>query len=166
MRTYEGGERNIRHSPWRLNLVCQLAAGSPLQEALTQLEFCKKKMAPVVQKVLRKVADEADEKDGLQPSQLEVAECFATKGTPLKRMKIMGRGRMGRMEHKHAHFRAVLREIDFPLRIYQAPSINQKKRWFMLQQQAAKDGERAQAERAELQRLEREAEQAKAKRKE
>lgn len=155
MRTYEGAEKNIRHSPWRLNLVCQFAAGLPLPEALTQLEFSKKGQAPLVQKVLRRTANLADIRHGLQPSQLEVAECFATKGRHLKRMRIMGRGRTGMMEHKHAHMRVVLREIDFKLRIYQAPTINQKKKWFLLQQQAEKDGDRAQAEREEIARLER-----------
>jgi len=61
------------------------------------------------------------------------------------------------MEHKHSHLRVVLREIDFKLRIYQAPSVNQKRKWWTLQQQAEKDGARAQAERDEIARLERQA---------
>ena len=157
MRTYVGQEKNIRHSPWKLNLVCNLVAGLPLPEALTQLEFCQKSKAPLVQKALKRTANRADIRDGLQPSQLEVAECFATKGTPLKRIKTMGRGRSGRMEHKHSHIRLVLREIDFKLRIYQATSLNQKKKWFLLQQQAERDGARAMAERDEVKRLERDA---------
>ena len=156
MRTYEGAEKNIRHSPWRLNLVCQMVAGLPLQEALTQLEFNKKWAAPLVQKVLRRTANLADIRDNLQVSQLEVAECFATRGTPLKRVKTMGRGRAGRMEHKHSHMRVVLREIDFRLRIYQAPSLNQKKKWFQLQQEAERDAARAKAKREEMERLEKE----------
>jgi len=155
MRTYEGAEKNIRHSPWRLNLICQFVAGLPLQEALTQLQFLNKVKAPLVQKVLKRTSNLADIRDGLQPSQLEVAECFATKGTPLKRIMYHGRGRAGRMEHQHAHMRVVLREIDFKLKIYQAPTINQKKKWFMLQQQAERDGARARAEREEVERLER-----------
>jgi large subunit ribosomal protein L22 len=157
MRTYEGGEKNIRHSPWRLNLICQLVAGLPLTEAMTQLEFCQKSKAPLVQKVLKRISNLADIRDGLQPSQLEVAECFATKGSPLKRVKPMGRGRYGRMERKHSHFRVVLREIDFKLKLVQAPTVNQKKKWFQLQQQAERDGAQAKAERDEMARLEREA---------
>lgn len=163
MRTYEGAEKNIRHSPWRLNLVCQLAAGLTLDDAVTQLEFCKKSMAPLVQKVLKRTSNLADIRDGLQPSQLEVAECFATKGSPLKRMKTMGRGRTGRMEHKHSHFRVVLREIDFKLRMYQAPGVNQKKKWFLRQQAAEADGAKVRVEREEMERMEREAEANKAK---
>jgi large subunit ribosomal protein L22 len=163
LRTYEGAEKNIRHSPWRLNLVCQFAAGLPLLEALQQLEFNHKSMAPLVQKVLRRTANLADIRDGLQPSQLEVAECFATKGSHLKRMKPMGRGRTGIMHRKFAHFRVVLREIDFKLKLYQAPTLNQKKKWFVRQQLAEADQARVQAERAELERLERQAEANRAK---
>lgn len=93
LKTYIGTEKDIRHSPWRLNLVCQFAAGLPLEEALRQLEFSKKSKAPLVQKVLKRTSNLADIRHGLQPSQLEVAECFATHGKHLKRMKIMGRGR-------------------------------------------------------------------------
>lgn len=164
MRTYEGAEKNIRHSPWRMNLVCQLAAGLQLIDALNQLQFCEKSMAPLVQKVLKRTANLADIRDGLQHSQLEVAECFATKGSPLKRMKTMGRGRTGRMEHKHSHFRVVLREIDFKLRMYQAPSLNQKKKWFLRQQLSESDAARVKKERDEMDRLEREAEAKRVKR--
>jgi large subunit ribosomal protein L22 len=105
LRVYEGRERDIRHSPWRLNLVCQLAAGLPLLEALQQLDFCKKSAAPLVHKVLKRTSNLADIRHGLQPSQLEVAECFATHGKHLKRMKIMGRGRCvlvgGRLQDFH-----------------------------------------------------------------
>lgn len=93
LRTYVGNEKEIRHSPWRMNLVCQLAAGLPVSEALKQLMFCQKKMAPLVAQVIRRTAVEAEEKDGIMPSQLEVAECFTTHGHHLKRLKIMGRGR-------------------------------------------------------------------------
>lgn len=163
MRVYVGAEKGIRHSPWRLNLVCQLAAGLPLTEALTQLQFCNKWAAPLVQRVLQRTANLADIRDGLQPTQLEVAECFATRGTPLKRMKIMGRGRTGKMEHRHAHMRVVLREIDFKLKVYQAPTLNQKKRWLERQLVAQRDGDRATAEREEIARLERQEAEAAAK---
>ena len=93
LRTYVGNEKEIRHSPWRMNLVCQLAAGLTVSEALKQLMFCQKRMAPLVAQVIRRTAVEAEEKDGIMPSQLEVAECFTTHGHHLKRLKIMGRGR-------------------------------------------------------------------------
>ena len=92
-RTYEGRERSIRQSPWKLNRVCQLAAGLTLEEALTQLKFCDLKNADLVAKVLKRTSNLADIRDGLQISQLEVKECFATKSLMLRRIKPMGRGR-------------------------------------------------------------------------
>lgn len=76
-----------------MNLVCQFAAGQTVPEALKQLMFTQKMAAPLVAKVIRRTANLADIRHGLQPSQLEVAECFATHGSHLKRIKIMGRGR-------------------------------------------------------------------------
>jgi Ribosomal protein L22p/L17e len=92
-RTYVGRETAIRQSPWKLNRICQLAAGLTLEEALTQLKFCDLKNADLVGKVLKRTSNLADIRDGLQISQLEVAECFATKAMMLRRMKLMGRGR-------------------------------------------------------------------------
>ena len=92
-RTYVGREKSIRQSPWKLNRICQLAAGLTLEEALTQLKFCELKNADLVAKVLKRTSNLADIRDGLQMSQLEVKECFATKSLMLRRIKTMGRGR-------------------------------------------------------------------------
>merc|ERR1712216_155228 len=94
-----------------------------------QLMFCQKVKAPLVAKVIRRTATMANTQDGLQPSQLEVAECFSTHGSHLKRLKIMGRGRSGKKFRRHSHIRLMLREIDFPTKLLQAESINQKRKW-------------------------------------
>lgn len=52
--------------------------------------------------------------------------------------------------------RVVLREIDFKLRIYQANTVYQKKKWLQMQMIADADAEVAMAERREVQRLEEE----------
>jgi hypothetical protein len=93
MRTYVDAKKGIRHSSWRLNLICQMIAGLSVPEALKQLQFCDKSRAPLVQEFLQAAATKAKEKDGLPNTKLEVAECFVTRGTPLKRIRYMGRGR-------------------------------------------------------------------------
>jgi ribosomal protein L22 len=158
LKTYEGTEKDIRHSPWRLNLICQLSAGLPLLEAIKQLEFCEKSFAPLVQRVLQRTSNLADIRHGIQQCQLEVAECFATQGHHLKRMKIHGKGRVGVMHHKHSHMRVILREIDFPLKIYQAPTLNQKRKWVQLQIEAREEFLNAKKERDELLALKQEGE--------
>lgn len=155
LRTYVGKETNIRHSPWRLNLICQFAAGQTIPDALIQLKFCEKGKAPLVRKVVNRMARVAKSKDGLVPSQLEVAECFATHGSHLKRISYHGRGRSGKKLRRHSHMRIVVREIDFPLKIAQAKTLNQKKKWVRLQHAAEADAARAKAEREEIEELER-----------
>ena len=62
------------------------------------------------------------------------------------------------MHHKFSHIRVVLREIDFPLRIYQQKSLNQKKKWLYHQQRAETDSRAAMAKREELEQLEKQQE--------
>jgi hypothetical protein len=57
------------------------------------------------------------------------------------------------MHHKFSHIRVVLREIDFPLKIYQQKSLNQKKKWLMHQQRAQQEAMAAKAKRDEMERL-------------
>ena len=61
--------------------------------------------------------------------------------------------RHGIMHHKYSHIRVVLREIDFPLRILQQKSLNQKKKWLLHQRRAADDYQASKAERIEMLRL-------------
>lgn len=49
--------------------------------------------------------------------------------------------------------RVVLREIDFPLRIFQQKSLNQKRKWLQHQQRAERDGQAAKVKREEMERL-------------
>ena len=161
LKKYNGNEKDIRHSPWRLNLVCQFAAGLPVKEALMQLQFCQKMKAPLLARLIERTAKRADYRDGLKLSQLEVAECFATHGTHLKRIKIMGRGRSGIKRRRHSHIRLVLREIDFDLKIVQAKSMRERKQWYMKKIEAEEDKKIAIAEREEMLALEKAAKEKK-----
>mmetsp|Transcript_13137 Transcript_13137/g.28516 ORF Transcript_13137/g.28516 Transcript_13137/m.28516 type:complete len:291 (+) Transcript_13137:128-1000(+) len=161
LRTYVGTEKDIRHSPWRLNLICQFAAGQTVPEALTQLQYVRKSRAPLVRKVINSTVKQAVEKDGVHPTQLEVAECFATHGKHIKRMKTMGRGRAGIMHHRFSHVRVVLREIDFPLKIALCNSVAGKRKWLEKMKIAEREGEGARLEREEVERLEKRIEERK-----
>jgi hypothetical protein len=67
--------------------------------------------------------------------------------------------RSGVMHHKFSNIRVVLREIDFPLRIYQQKSLNQKKKWLMQQRRAEQDATLARSKRDEVKRLEKQQEE-------
>ena len=146
-----GKEKNIRHSPWRMNLVCQFIAGMTVPEALIQLDYCEKKRgAPILKRVLQRTVNLADIQHSLAPSQLTVEECFATPGTPLKRLKIMGRGRSGVKHRKHSHIRLVLAETDFALKMAQAPNKRQEEKWYQRLLVAAEDAQKKQEEQDQL----------------
>ena len=125
LKTMPGAAKNIRHSPWRLNLICQFAAGQTVNDALLQLQYVNKVKAPLVYSLIQGTANSAKTKYDLLPSELEIVECFATHGTHLKRIKTMGRGRAGKMHRRFSHMRVVLRQIDFPLKIMQSTTINE-----------------------------------------
>lgn len=93
MKTYEGREQNIRYSPWKMRLLCQLVTGMPLLDALEQLAFNDKSKAPLLHKILKRTSNLADIRDGLQMSQLEIAECFATPGRNIKGIQFHSKGR-------------------------------------------------------------------------
>jgi large subunit ribosomal protein L22 len=156
LRTAEGKTKNIRHSPWRLNLICQFAAGQTVPDAMLQLKFCEKVKAPLVITLLQRTINNAKQKYGLLPSQLEVAECFATHGTHLKRVKIMGRGRAGKKLRRFSHMRMVLREIDFPLKIMTSTTLNQREKWIKKMEVALEDQAASKREQAEIEQLEKE----------
>ncbi len=64
------------------------------------------------------------------------------------------RFRAGKKHRRHSHIRLVLREIDFPTKLLEAKSINQKRKWLEYLRIARKDYERAKVDRAELAELE------------
>lgn len=62
--------------------------------------------------------------------------------------------RSGKKHRRHSHIRLVLREIDFPTKLLQATSVNQKRKWLEALKSAREDYEKARAEREELAELE------------
>jgi len=159
LRVTVGKRKAIRGSPWRINLICQFLTNKTVPEALTQLHFVQKARAPIIYKILKTTVDNAKIQHGLVPSQLEVVECFTTHGTPLKRLKIMGRGRSGKMTRPFTHVRLVLREIDFPLKILSCTSIHQRLKWIEKMNIALEESKVYRKQRQEIELLEKQVQQ-------
>jgi large subunit ribosomal protein L22 len=109
----KGKHMEIRGSPWKLNLIAKQIRGLRVEEAMRQLAFSTKAKADLVSEVIRKTTNLADIRHRLQPSELEIAECFTTHGKPLKRIQFKAKGRFGRMQHKFSHLWLKIREIDY-----------------------------------------------------
>jgi len=146
-KSYIGNARKIRHSPWKMNRICQFAAQTKtVPEALIQLQFLNKRYAQNLHHAIRRTSNFADIKDGIQPSQLEVAECFSTCGFRRKGITYHGKGKSGKRTTRFSHVRIVLRAIDFDLKILQAKTLNQKRKWLELKQVAENDAKLADKE--------------------
>lgn len=53
LREVSSGLKEIRVSPWTLNLLARLVRGLPVVDAAAQLEFCKKKHTGTVFKAIQ-----------------------------------------------------------------------------------------------------------------
>ncbi|ETI52689.1 ribosomal protein L22 [Phytophthora nicotianae CJ01A1] len=111
-RTVKTVKRAIRASPRKLTYLAQQIRGLPANEAILQMKFSPKRKAEIFQKTVQNAINLADIKYQIEPENLMVAECFVNKGTYLKRLRIMGRGRSGVMHHPHTHLTVILREFD------------------------------------------------------
>jgi len=155
LNSYIGNARKIRHSPWKMNRICQFAAQTKtIPEALIQLQFLNKRYAQNLHHAIRRTSNFADIKDGIQPSQLEVAECFATCAFRRKGITYHGKGKSGKRTTRFSHVRIVLREIDFDLKVLQSTTRNQKRRWLELKEVAENDAKIASEENKLLRKYE------------
>jgi hypothetical protein len=59
----------------------------------------------------------------------------------------------GKMQHKFSNMRVVLREIDFPLKVYQAPTMAEKRLWLARYKRAKRQFGEALQQREELELL-------------
>ncbi|OWZ22709.1 Ribosomal protein L22 [Phytophthora megakarya] len=111
-RTVKTVKRAIRASPRKLTYLAQQIRGLSANEAILQMKFSPKRKAEIFKKTVQNAINLADIKYQIEPENLMVAECFVNKGTYLKRLRIMGRGRSGVMHHPHTHLTVVLREYE------------------------------------------------------
>ena len=89
--------RMLRISPQKLNLVAAAIRGKPVESALTQLTFSKRRIAQDVKKVLQSAIANAENNHGLVVDNLIVAESWCGKNLVMKRGRPRARGRFGKI---------------------------------------------------------------------
>ncbi len=103
--------RHIRISPRKLNLVAQMIRGKGCERALAELQFCRKRIAGDVRKVLQSAIANAENNHQLDVDRLIVAEATVGKTLVMKRFMARARGRAARVEKPFSNLRVVLREL-------------------------------------------------------
>ena len=100
----------LRISPRKLNVVAQLIRGKACGKALAELEFCRRRIAQDVRKVLQSAIANAENNHQLDVDRLYVAEATVGKTLVMKRFSPRARGRAARIEKPFSQLRVVLRE--------------------------------------------------------
>jgi len=103
---------NLRTSPRKLNLVAQSIRGLPVQRALSELEFSRKRIAIDVHKALYSAISNAENNHNLDIDSLVVAEAFVGKNLVMKRFSARARGRASRIEKPFSEITIVVREVS------------------------------------------------------
>jgi large subunit ribosomal protein L22 len=104
--------RMMRVSPQKLNLVAEMIRGKPVDKALAELTFSKKRIAGDVKKTLQSAVANAENNHGLDIDELVVAEAWVGKNMVLKRGRPRARGRFGRIMKPFSQLTIKVRQAE------------------------------------------------------
>ena len=104
--------RMYRSSPQKLNLLAQQIRGMPIQRALNEMKFSRKRAAQDVYKVLWSAMSKAENNHNLDIDSLVVAEAHVGKNLVMKRIRARARGRAARIMKPFSQLTIVLRDTS------------------------------------------------------
>ena len=112
---YRAEARFQRVSPQKARLVLDLIKGRGIQEALETARFTKKRIAPVIHKLLTSALDNAKYVSGEQGTDVDVDELYvkqalANEGPRMKRIRPAPMGRAYRYQRRLTHIIVSLAE--------------------------------------------------------
>ncbi|MDX1565294.1 MAG: 50S ribosomal protein L22 [Phycisphaeraceae bacterium] len=107
---YKSSIRYARISPRKARLLVDLIRGKTFDEALTALQFSKKRAAVMVNKTLEAAAANADNQGEIKPRQLVVTEARVDEGPTIKRWQPKDRGRAHPINKRTSHIHVTVDE--------------------------------------------------------
>jgi large subunit ribosomal protein L22 len=102
--------RNLRVSPRKLNLVAGLIRGKPVDTALADLQFSRKRIAQDVRKCVMSAVANAENNHGLDVNELVVSEAFVGKNLIMRRFAARGRGRASSITKPFSQITVIVRQ--------------------------------------------------------
>jgi large subunit ribosomal protein L22 len=101
----------IRLSPQKARLVVDLIRGKNAGEAISILQFTKKRASAHIEKVLRSAIANAEQKsDSVDVDRLVVSEAYINEGSRMKRTRPAPMGRAYRYQRRLSHITVAVRE--------------------------------------------------------
>jgi len=102
--------RHARISPRKVQIVLDLIRNKPLDLATATLKHTPKAASEPLLKLLKSAAANAEHNHNMDPELLYVAECFASPGPVIKRIRPVSKGRAHRILKRTSHVTMVLKE--------------------------------------------------------
>ena len=103
--------RMLKTSPQKLNLVSKMIRNKPVNVALSQLKFSRKRIALDVKKCLESAVANAENNHDLDIDALIVSEAFVGKNLVLKRGRPRARGRYGKILKPFSQLTIKVRQV-------------------------------------------------------
>ena len=100
----------IRISPYKLNLEAKSIRGEKVGDALSYLEFSKKRISETVKNTLESAIANAENNHALDIDKLYVDEAFVGKNMVMKRFRARARGRAAKILKPFSQLTIVLKE--------------------------------------------------------
>ena len=100
----------IRISPYKLNLEVKSIRGKKVDDALSYLEFSKKRISNTVKDTLESAIANAENNHALDIDKLYVDEAFVGKNMVMKRWRARARGRAAKILKPFSQLTIVLKE--------------------------------------------------------
>lgn len=91
--SYKAVHRYARISARKARLVIDMIRGAPVESALLKLDFCHRRAAPMIGKVVRSAIANASQKTGVEAEQLVVWRAYVDEGPTMKRWRPRAMGR-------------------------------------------------------------------------
>lgn len=102
----------VRISPRKVQIVLDLIRNKPADLAMAILKHTPKAACEPLQKLLKSAMANAENNHSMDVSKLYVAECAASQGPTLKRIRPRAQGRAFRINKKTSHITLVLKEKE------------------------------------------------------
>ena len=91
--SYIAVHKYARISARKARLVIDMIRGAPVESALLKLDFCHRRAAPMIGKVVRSAIANASQKAGVEAEQLVVWRAYVDEGPTMKRWRPRAMGR-------------------------------------------------------------------------
>ena len=92
-----------RIAPRKVNIVCDLIRGKDIDLAVGILNNTPKKASPLLAKLVKSAAANAENNHQMDPEKLYVSACYANPGPIIKRIMPRAQGRAYRINKRTSH---------------------------------------------------------------